>query len=78
MNQIIVKSSVQSQLADHGIHIATPTSMQTIKNTVMATESTDGALQMSIVKNPIATIIVQESSKRGIWGSTERVKEFAI
>ena len=46
------------------------------KNTVMATESTDGALQMSVVKNPIATIIVQESSKRGVWRSTKRVKEF--
>ena len=35
----------------------------------MSTKSTDSALQVSVVVNPIVAIIVQESSKRscGVW-----------
>jgi len=44
----------------------------------MSTKSTGSALQVPVVVNPIATIIVQESSKRSVGRSAERVKEFSI
>ena len=44
----------------------------------MSTKSTDSALQVSVVVNPIVAIIVQESYKRIVGRSAERVNEFFI
>jgi len=71
MNQIFVQTNVQSQLVSYGVHGAASTSKQTVKYAIMSTKSTNGALQVPVVKNPIVAIIVQDS--RAVGRKSQRI-----
>ena len=70
-------ASVFSKHSSYLTNIYSPTTIQTIKDVIMSTKSTNYTFNLSFIPIPIYTIILQVFRKQFSWTYTEWIKLFS-